>query len=479
MRLRSCSLSTWPSETFLFLHHSSTKSNSRLEGIQVKDLIIMTSAAGYIFRSSNRRNFTSLVSSVQQRGISEAQRCRARFEYSPSTLRGLRKPLETNGFHIEQSIFRRLRECRILKPFRSCRGGKAAKLSRQANSLIQPVVPTARQISIPTSSRTVLASRNVTPVCHTPITRPQTITKEYRPSVALANMMSLSPNIDEPRCSVDTHKPDLVSLTETWVYDDKECGNHPHIPGFNLLLKNRTSGVHGGAGLYINNSIKYKALTDFYHPEFEGLWAHLRPTRLPMGYPCIVFGTVYHTYHPAGASDGAMLDYLATSLTTIEGRYPGCGILITGDFNRLNITCFLAQFKLKQLVRVPTRIERTLDLIITNMTQLYDKDLVKTFSPTGLSDHSVVLLQPKPRSARSTSSCRLSTRRDTRPSRKCEFGRYLGSVDWSTLDSAPDCDSKLQMFNELVKIGLDTIMPLKTYKLHHNDAPWVTAEFKL
>ena len=292
-------------------------------------------------------------------------------------------------------------------------------------------------------------------------------------------MMSLSPNIDEPRCSVDTHKPDLVSLTETWVYDDKECGNHPHIPGFNLLLKNRTSGVHGGAGLYINNSIKYKALTDFYHPEFEGLWAHLRPTRLPMGYPCIVFGTVYHTYHPAGASDGAMLDYLATSLTTIEGRYPGCGILITGDFNRLNITCFLAQFKLKQLVRVPTRIERTLDLIITNMTQLYDKDLVKTFSPTGLSDHSVVLLQPKPRSARSTSSCRLSTRRDTRPSRKCEFGRYLGSVDWSTLDSAPDCDSKLQMFNELVKIGLDTIMPLKTYKLHHNDAPWVTAEFKL
>lgn len=63
-----------------------------------------------------------------------------------------------------------------------------------------------------------------------------------------------------------------------------------------------------------------------------------------------------------------MWDYLATSLTTIEGRYPRCGILITGDFNRLNIARFLAQFKLKQLVRVPTRIERTLDLIITNMT---------------------------------------------------------------------------------------------------------------
>ena len=119
-----------------------------------------------------------------------------------------------------------------------------------------------------------------------------------------------------------------------------------------------------------------------------------------------------------------------------------------------------------------------LEVIITNMTQIYDKDLVKTFSPFGLLDHSVVLLPPKPRSARSTNSCRLSTRRDTRPSSKCELGRYLGSVDWSTLDSVSDCDIKLQMFNESVKIGLDTIMPLKTYKLHHNDAPWVTAEFK-
>ena len=41
-----------------------------------------------------------------------------------------------------------------------------------------------------------------------------------------------------------------------------------------------------------------------------------------------------------------------------------------------------------------------------------------------------------------------------------------------------DCESKLQLFQDLVKIGLDTIMPLKTVKLHVNDPPWVTAEFK-
>ena len=56
---------------------------------------------------------------------------------------------------------------------------------------------------------------------------------------------------------------------------------------------------------------------------------------------------------------------------------------------------------------------------------------------------------------------------------KCELGRYFGSIDWSILDSVQDCESKLQLFQDLVKIGLDTIMPLKTVKLQVNDPPWV------
>lgn len=85
---------------------------------------------------------------------------------------------------------------------------------------------------------------------------------------------------------------------------------------------------------------------------------------------------------------------------------------------------------------------------------------------------------PKPRCMRNTSSRRCITRRDTRERRKCELGRYFGSIDWSILKSLPDCESKLRLFHDLVKSGLDTIMPLKTIKLHVNDPPWVTAEFK-
>ena len=126
----------------------------------------------------------------------------------------------------------------------------------------------------------------------------------------------------------------------------------------------------------------------------------------------------YSLLHPNGSSNAVMIDYLISSLTTIEGRYPGCGNLLSGDFNRLNISRLQTQFKLKQLVRVPTRGNQTLDLILTNMPHVYNKYLVQTFPPFGLSDHFVVLLEPKPRSRHNTSSRCSFTRRDTRASRK-------------------------------------------------------------
>ena len=168
-----------------------------------------------------------------------------------------------------------------------------------------------------------------------------------------------------------------------------------------------------------------------------------------------------------------------STLTTIEGLYPGCGILLPGDFNRLNISrLLLQQIKRKQLVRVPTRGDSTLDLIITNMPQLYNKNQVLTLPPFGLSDHNVVLLPPTSRPSRDTSSRRTMTRRNTRPSRKLELGRFLSSIDWSVLNSSADCDNRLRLFCDLVKTGLDIIMPFKSFRLHVNDAPWVTAEFK-
>ena len=88
------------------------------------------------------------------------------------------------------------------------------------------------------------------------------------------------------------------------------------------------------------------------------------------------------------------------------------------------------------------------------------------------------MLSPKIRCPRATSSRRTIKRRDTRPSRKRELGRYLASINWSVIHSTERCEDKLNLFIDLVKIGFNTIMPLQSTKLHINDAPWITTEFK-
>ena len=196
-----------------------------------------------------------------------------------------------------------LKDHGILKPFRGYHAGIAVKAARANSSLNIPVCQQNRRICIPDQSRN---HRRGPTVPH--------LNKEFGPAIVLTSMMSLLPKIDELRCFVNEKRPDLVSLTEIWTYDYDACDYHIQIPGYNRILKNRTVGIHGGVGLYIDSKIKFKALTDLYHPNFEVLWAHHRPSRLPRGYPCIVFGTVYHTLHPEGACDNAMLEYLTTSL---------------------------------------------------------------------------------------------------------------------------------------------------------------------
>ena len=133
---------------------------------------------------------------------------------------------------------------------------------------------------------------------------------------------------------------------------------------------------------------------------------------------------------------------------------------------------------MKQLVHTPTRGNNILDLIITNMYQIYDHNSVHSIPPFGLSDHNGVLLRPKARYPNSNSSRKTLMRRDTHPSRKYELGRYLSSIHWPFLEDVESCEVKLQLLVDLITVGVDTIMPLKRIKLHVNDPPWVTSDFK-
>lgn len=124
----------------------------------------------------------------------------------------------------------------------------------------------------------------------------------------------------------------------------------------------------------------------------ETIFLRLRPTRLPRGFTCIIVAVVYH---PPGSDSLSMINHLFNSLTHAESSFPNCGLIVAGDFNRLDISSLKRHFKLKQLVKSATRGRATLDLILTNMDDHFSAPELQP--PFGLSDHNTILLKPKVR----------------------------------------------------------------------------------
>ena len=75
--------------------------------------------------------------------------------------------------------------------------------------------------------------------------------------------------------------------------------------------------------------------------------------------------------------------------------YSNCGNALMGDLNRLKTSSTSQSFKLKQLVNFPTRGERTLDVILTNIPQF--NNIPEKLAPFGLSDYFTISLFPKVR----------------------------------------------------------------------------------
>ena len=146
---------------------------------------------------------------------------------------------------------------------------------------------------------------------------------------------------------------------------------------------------------------------------------------------------------------------LTSFLKAIEGRYPRC------DFNSLNIKQPMAQFRLKQLVWVPTRGEPTLDLHCNYFQHASTRNSYK------LSHHLICLTipwfywSPNPDTC-ATPAVFVLLLKGTHilVVNASSAGTCLGSLDWYALVFAPNCQSKLQLFCDLVKISLDTIIPL-------------------
>ena len=86
-----------------------------------------------------------------------------------------------------------------------------------------------------------------------------------------------------------------------------------------------------------------------------------------------------------GAYYKDMLFFLTNAIDSILRDRPSIGLIVTGDFNHMNLNPLCSRFNLRKVVKASTRGRNTLDQILTNMSDLYND--VKHLLPPERSDH--------------------------------------------------------------------------------------------
>ena len=160
-----------------------------------------------------------------------------------------------------------------------------------------------------------------------------------------------------------------------------------------------------------------------------------------------------------------MTEYLTTCLDSFLIDRTSSGIVIAGDFNKLNLSHLCNYFDLKKHITALTRGNNILDQYCTNMHNRSNP--VQHLPPIGRSDHQCLLLTPVVMQKTPAKSKRI---------RLLNTGN--NQEDWTSVYNAQDIDEKVENFNSILTKTVHKTIPEKTIRVHESDKPWMTGCIK-
>ena len=210
------------------------------------------------------------------------------------------------------------------------------------------------------------------------------------PNFFYTNSRSIIREIDE-LCEIMKHfAVNFICITESWLSEDVP-DNCVTVDGFNIYRCDRERRKGGGICAWVKAGIQCSALCQYQCDDYESLWLKLRPCKLPRGVSSIQTGIIHR---PNNTKDANVLEHHI--IDVCDGylkRHPDAGIIILGDFNRMNTKLIERKLGVKQIVNFATRGEATLDLILTNVQEYYCDPA--QLPPLGGSDYNALLYKSK------------------------------------------------------------------------------------
>ncbi|CAH1246075.1 Hypp7649 [Branchiostoma lanceolatum] len=290
----------------------------------------------------------------------------------------------------------------------------------------------------------------------------------------LTNTRSLLNKMDEFQAVISTSAVDVAVVTETWFTPNLPT-EAKDIPNYNLFSKCWSDRRGGGVAVYTRCTIPSKPLDIAVPTDLEYVWVQLRPHWLPRSVSSIALCAVYHP--PNSTRDDVLLEFLADSIDDVRRQYSGVGVVVLGDFNRLDVSTLCSEHSLKPVVTVPTHKNATLDQVLASDTLVQCYQPPTADPPVGASDHNCVIWSGR------SSSCGQNkvVKKVVRPLRQSDlrsFGSWITEHHWEEVYSAARATDKCSAFYSTMCSAIEKYFPAKTVRLHERDKPWMTPGLK-
>ena len=271
---------------------------------------------------------------------------------------------------------------------------------------------------------------------------------------------------------------EVAVFTETWLTDvTAEKLPFKEYQKFHLC-RSKVARNSGGVSICVKNNLPASRLKIQVPDDIECIWVTIRPNWLPRSVSNII---VCGIYYPGLKSDYAprqadIIFHISTTVQYLKREYANPLFLIMGDFNDLPTRSLCSTCDLKQEVKVPTRGDATLDLILTNRKiELYQEPI--SLPKIGGGDHFPVLYIPKkyipPKNIKKIIEIRKFLK-----STIILFGAWITRVNWSWLNDIHDVNDKVKYFSSILWKMIDRYFPLVKVVISSTDKEWVTPKIK-
>ena len=301
------------------------------------------------------------------------------------------------------------------------------------------------------------------------------------------NINSLIPKIDEIRSIAYRTNGAIIGITESKL-DDSVTNSEIDIDNY-VLIRNDRNRKGGGVACYIRKDINFTQKSVFNN-EIENIFIDIL---LPKTKPF----TVGIFYRPPNKSN--FLENIADDFTKLHTE--NNDIFILGDMN-INLskngkyisdrsykndaatTCplfnkyqeFLSNFRLKQLIKSPTRITcNTSSLIDHVLTNAENKVSQSGMLDTGLSDHQMIFCTRKLSKIKNDSTKYLSFRSMKKYTKEL-FIESLKAVNFPNYENFQDTNSAYSDFLSKLIIVINSIAPIKQSKVKNRSQEWFDGE---